>query len=388
MATLESPGVSLHSKDPIYQPIPAKYLCDRYGDSVRLKKGAFCTDIHFGKKSNSPVHNQDCLDYLDWFCEQVRNDPTIDYIGFLGDWNENRSSINIATLNASHQGANKLNQLGLPVFFVIGNHDLYHRNSREIHSIVPFQEFDNFIVIDEPKVFEEIEGGALFSPYIFHDEYPNLTEFMKVPLWAGHFEFQGFVITGYNVKMPHGPSALDFADGPKHILSGHFHKRQSSGNVHYIGNCFPMDFGDAGDFLRGMAVYDHVEQEVEYSDWPDCPKYIKCKLTDLLDVKVELHRNARVKCLVDVPISFEESTLLRQSFIDQFSLREFTLEESQEIAEVLSDTELSEETKQAIADDDTLSTIDDLVIQMLNEISSDKIDKNLLIEQYKSLSIA
>lgn len=356
--------------------------------SRKLRRGAYHTDIHFGKKSNSPLHNQDCLDYLDWFCEQVRSDPTIDYVGFLGDWNENRSSINIATLNFSHEGAEKLNNLGLPIYFVIGNHDLYHRNSREIHSIVPFKEFTNFIVIEEPTVVEEIHGGALFSPYMFHDEYPGLTEYLKIPFWAGHFEFQGFVITGYNVKMPHGPNALDFADGPKHILSGHFHKRQSAANVHYIGNCFPMDFGDAGDFQRGMAVYDHIAQDVEYSDWPDCPKYIKCKLSDLLDANVNLYQNARVKCLVDVEISFEESTFLRQNFVDQFKLREFTLEESQEVNDVLTDTDVSDETKAAISDDDQLSSIDELVIQMLREIpDGGKVDKHLLIEQYKSLSL-
>ena len=83
-----------------------------------LKKGAFFTDIHFGKKANSRTHNQDCLNFIEWFCQQVREDPDIDYVGFLGDWNENRSSINIDTLGYSYQGARALNQLGLPVFFV------------------------------------------------------------------------------------------------------------------------------------------------------------------------------------------------------------------------------------------------------------------------------
>lgn len=71
---------------------------------TKLKKGAYFTDIHFGKKQNSEVHNQDCLDFIDWFCEQVKKDPEIDYIAFLGDWNENRSALNIATVNYSHRG--------------------------------------------------------------------------------------------------------------------------------------------------------------------------------------------------------------------------------------------------------------------------------------------
>ena len=63
-----------------------------------LKKGIYCTDIHFGKKANSDTHNQDCLDYLDWFCEKAI-EVKADYVAFLGDWNENRSALNISTLN-------------------------------------------------------------------------------------------------------------------------------------------------------------------------------------------------------------------------------------------------------------------------------------------------
>ena len=86
-----------------------------------LKKAAVCTDIHFGKKSNDKTHNQDCIRYLEWFKSQVDKDSEIDHVMFLGDWNENRSALNIETLNYSYQGAKILNSIGLPVFFIIGN---------------------------------------------------------------------------------------------------------------------------------------------------------------------------------------------------------------------------------------------------------------------------
>ena len=255
-----------------------------------LKKGAFCTDIHFGKKSNSKLHNEDCIRYLEWFCEQVKADPEIDYVGFLGDWNENRSSLNIATLNYSYEGAKLLNNLGMPVYFVIGNHDLYHRHTREVHSIVPFAEFDNFIIIDEPTIVEDIERTALFSPFLFHDEYADMVKYLKIPVWFGHFEFKGFLVTGYSIRMPTGPNPKDFK-GPRHIISGHFHKRQEDKNIIYMGNCFPMDFGDAGDNKRGMMTYDNVAQTREFIDWPDCPKYISIALTSLLEGTVKMFPN-------------------------------------------------------------------------------------------------
>ena len=248
----------------------------------KLKKGAIFTDLHWGKKSNSVTHNEDCMNYIDWFCEQVRNDPEIDYVAFLGDWNENRSALNVATLKQSYLAAKKLNELGMPIYFVVGNHDLYHRHSREVHSVIPFNEFSNFVVIDEPTVVDEIEGGVLFCPFLFHDEYKQLNQYANIPIWMGHFEFRGFVVTGYSVTMPTGPDHTEFQK-PKHIISGHFHKRQAHDNIVYVGNTFPMDFGDAGDHERGMATLDNKTQEIMFENWDMCPKYIKTTLSDLLE---------------------------------------------------------------------------------------------------------
>src|SRR5271165_4399695 len=134
-----------------------------------LRKAAIFTDLHWGKKANSQTHNEDCLRFIDWFCERVQSDSTIDHVVFMGDWNENRSSLNIATLNYSYQGAKKINNLGLPVFFCVGNHDLYHRHTRELHYVVPFNEFKNFTVVDNPLVVDTVGEQTLFCPYMFHD---------------------------------------------------------------------------------------------------------------------------------------------------------------------------------------------------------------------------
>lgn len=343
-----------------------------------LKKGGFFTDIHWGKKGNSELHNQDCMRFIDWFCQKVKEEKC-DYVAFLGDWNENRSALNIATLNYSYMGAKKLNDLGIPVFFVVGNHDLYYRHSREIHSVIPYTEFNNFVMIQEPVVIDYIHNKVLFSPYLFHDEYPSLAQYLKIPFWAGHFEFKGFEVTGYGMKMQTGPEAKDFK-GPKHIVSGHFHKRQAEHNVVYMGNCFPMDFGDAGDTARGMMTYDHVNEDMVFHDWAECPQYLKVTMSSLLDDSVELAHDARVKCIVDVPVTFEETTILRQTFVEKYKLREFAMEESISIQEALTETDAKIDT-----DDCKLSTVNELVRKMLENIESEHIDNQKLIKIYEEL---
>jgi DNA repair exonuclease SbcCD nuclease subunit len=351
----------------------------------KLTKTACLTDIHWGARTNDELHNQDCDRYIDWFCAQVKADPTIDNIMFLGDWFENRSALNIMTMNYSYRGAKKLNDLGLPVYFIIGNHDLYHRHTRELYSSINFHEFSNFRVINEPTVIPEVGDGVLLCPYLFHHEYADLAQYLKLKTWFGHFEFKGFQVTGSGMLMPTGPEADDFK-GPLHIFSGHFHKRQLSKNIVYTGNTFPTNYSDEGDNERGMMVYDHTKDVIKFIDWIECPKFTKITLTNLLDNTVKIHKGSRVKCIVDCPITFEESTLLRQQFLVDYDLREFVMEESGEVDEVLANTETDADTED-LNDDGTITSIDDLVVKMLSGINSELIDNNILIAQYQRLKL-
>lgn len=345
----------------------------------KLRKAAIFTDIHFGRKSNSDQHNQDCINFLSWFCEQVKQDPEIDHVVFMGDWHENRSALNISTLRYSYQGATMLSELGIPIFFEVGNHDLYYRHTREIHSLLHFASLPNFRLIEEPTVCEDTHKKTLFCPYLFHHEYPELARHIKVPVWFGHFEFQGFVITGYNTIMPTGPNSADFK-GPKHIFSGHFHKRQAFENVVYVGNAFPMDFSDAGDNARGMTTYDYVNDEVEFFDWENCPKYIKTNLSTLANGSTELLNEARVKCVADVSLTYEEVNVIRQTFMEKYKLRELIIEDSEEIANVISGTEVD-------VDDTEITSVHDLMLQLLSSIETDHINNEMLIDIYKSLKV-
>ncbi len=343
----------------------------------KLMKGAFFTDLHVGAKSNSQQHNEDCVRYIDWFCANVKADTDIDHIVFVGDWHEVRSAINVFTLKYSYEMAAKVNDLGLPVYFIIGNHDLYHRNNRDIYSVVPFHEFENFQIIHEPTVLKHIGGGVLMCPYMFHEEYTGLVKFNHIPFWIGHFEFKGFIVTGYNIVMKTGPEHTNFGK-PEHIISGHFHKRQTSGNVTYIGNTFPTSFADAGDTERGMMVFDHKKDEMVFFDWDECPKYITGNLSDIVNEDVKLYPQSRVKCIADVPVTYEESLELKSTFIEKYDLREFTIEESSEIQEALSETETD-------VDENELGTVDEMVVEMLDDIESEHIDNGLLQKIYQDL---
>ena len=340
----------------------------------KLKRAGLFTDIHFGRKNNSKVHNEDCKNYIAWFIQQCK-EYEVDHIAFLGDWFEERTSIDSLTQRYAFDAAQDLNALGVPIFFIVGNHDLYYRDNRAVYASYIYNSLENFWLIDKPIICQDTLIPTLYSPFLFEPEYANLSKYFDIPIWMGHFEFKGFVLTGDTVVKESGPDPDKFT-APQFIFSGHFHKRQNSKNIHYIGNTFPMDFGDVNDNSRGMAIFDYVSESVQYIDWEDCPKYQKVKLSELKANPSLLQEGARVKCIADIDITYSQNSELKSKMLDVYDLREFSIEEVMTVT--VSDSELTEEELE-------LETTTNLVRLLLGKIESDKIENDKLIEIYDGL---
>jgi DNA repair exonuclease SbcCD nuclease subunit len=342
----------------------------------KLKKAALFTDIHFGRKGNSIIHNNDCSNFIDWFCKQCQ-DHDVDHIYFGGDWFEERTAIDSLTAKLAIDAARKLNALDIPVYFIVGNHDLYYRDNREVFATYVYSELSNFHMIDDPTVIDTTLHKTLVCPYLFEDEYGILAKYFDIPVWIGHFEFKGFVLTGDTVTKKSGPDPKNFT-APDIIMSGHFHKRQGhddyekgKSNVVYIGNAFPMDFGDANDNDRGMALYDYESGALEFINWEDCPKYQRLKLSEVADNPKLLKANARVKCDGDIDITYDQHSSLKNVLIEKYKLREFNINEITEVT--IEEGELTEEEIQS-------ESVVSLIRKLLDRVEGKDIDSDKLIE--------
>lgn len=342
-------------------------------------KAACFTDIHWGRKNNSELHNQDCFRFLNWFCDKVREDDQIDHIVFMGDWFEQRAAINGLTLDYAYRGARLVQDLNLPVYFIVGNHDLYYRTTREIYSTNFFDSL-GFNIINTPQVIDDLgRGGTLMCPFLFEKEYAELAKYFNIPIWFGHFEFKGFILTGETKMKEHGPDPDDFQK-PTRIFSGHFHKRQSNKNITYIGSTFPADFSDANDTQRGMMVYEYGLDDVFFYDWPDCPSYTKATLSEIVkDPDSMLRRDCIVNCLVDMDITYEQSIKLKEQLTKKYELREINLHENPDQLVALEETDINGKEL------DDLNTTEELVINMLGKIEAEAINNDKLITIFKGL---
>jgi DNA repair exonuclease SbcCD nuclease subunit len=340
----------------------------------QLSKALLFTDIHFGRKQNSDTHNQHCSNFIDFLIAGVDKFKA-DHIIFLGDWYENRNAISVSTINYAYNCASKLNSLGIPIYFIVGNHDMNTRHTRETYSTIDYNQFSNFKMIDTIVEDHNIYGGALFCPFLFHAEYENLSKYSAKNVY-GHFEFDGFIITGSGTRYSGGNDGMRYGMYNR-IFSGHFHARQHNKNIQYIGNTFPMDFSDANDFDRGYAFFDSVADHLEFVNWIECPKYINVNLSDIVADKVTIPEGATVKCIQDIDLDHSKLMEIKTAITDIYKL------ESLSIFEPAASIESDEEFDDLINND--LLGIDDMIVEMLHTIDTPTINNAELIKIYRGL---
>jgi len=334
-----------------------------------FKKAAVLTDIHFGLKSNSIQHNNDCADFVDWFISKAKSE-NCETCFFLGDWNHHRASINIQTLQYSLRALEKLSDNFDQVYFIPGNHDLYYRDKRDIHSVEWAKHLPNITIVND--FFNH--GDVTIAPWLVGEDFKKLKKLEGKYLF-GHFELPHFYMNAM-VEMPdHGEINTDQLKGFDQVFSGHFHKRQSKQNVWYIGNCFPHNYADAGDDQRGMMILEWGS-EPEFHPWPNQPVFRVCKLSDVLENPdgLLLPRSS-VRVHLDYEITYEEANFLREKFIPEHQLREMSLIpiKSDQHAQDLAPGELKFE------------SVDKIILDQISNIESKEFDVKLLMEIYQNL---
>lgn len=337
---------------------------------MSLFQTAACfTDIHYGLKSNSHTHLADCHRYTDWFITEAKARGAETCI-FLGDWSHQRASVNIATMNASIKDLKKLNDNFDKVYFITGNHDLYYRDKRELNSVEYARDLPNFVMVDEWL----IEGDVAIIPWLVQDEWRKIKN-IKAKYMFGHLELPYFKMNAM-VSMPdHGGLQSEHLTGPEYVFSGHFHKRQYKNNIHYIGNAFPHNYADAGDWERG-AMFLEWNKEPEYVNWEQCPKYKTLTLSELLADHANLldeYTYARVK--LDIDISYEEANFIREQFGEQYNVREIAL------------LPIKDNQEEFEGGDIQFESVNQIVLSQLDTIESTSIKKDKLIDIYNGLEV-
>jgi len=215
------------------------------------------TDTHCGIYNASPLWHNIVIKLFKHIADTCIRE-NISEIIHLGDWFHDRKSLNIQTIQTCLDIMDIIKDFHISI--VIGNHDLFYKNSIKPTSLSFIQMFDNVEIIDMNKTIRLDGYKVSLVPWIA-DEIPN------TDILFGHLE-----ITNSNILQRFKYSENDFKHCGK-VYSGHFHTPMKFANIEYIGAPYHMTFNDSGS--RGYYIFDNGDLRfVEFENFPKFKKII------------------------------------------------------------------------------------------------------------------
>lgn len=214
------------------------------------------TDQHFGVRND----NQVFIDkYRQFYSETVLpyiRKNKIKNVICLGDTFDKRKAINFHSLDAAREmWFDPLRDEGVHMWMILGNHDIYYKNTVKINAPESLLEgYDNITIISSPTELRFDDRDILLLPWICDDNRgvtERKIEQTSATVCLGHLELTGFeALPG--VRMEHGddPAVYDKFDL---TCSGHFHMKSRKGSINYLGNPYQLYWNDYGQ-RRGFHV--------------------------------------------------------------------------------------------------------------------------------------
>ena len=221
-------------------------------------KVAIITDQHFGARKNSKLfHDYFLKFYNDVFFPTLKKEGITTVVD-MGDTFDSRKGIDFSALSwAKNNYYDRLQEMGVKVHTIVGNHTAYYKNTNEVNAVdLLLREYDNVTVYSEPTEVKLGNLKTLFIPWINQENEENTLKLIQktsCKCAMGHLELQGFRVNK-QIVMEHGLESKLF-DKFKRVYSGHYHTRSNNGTVFYLGNPYEMFWNDVND-TRGFHIFD------------------------------------------------------------------------------------------------------------------------------------
>jgi len=232
-------------------------------------KIALLGDTHFGARGDSQhFHAFFEKFYSEIFFPYLKRN-NIQVVLQLGDIFDRRKYSNHYTLDeAKRYFFSQFEPNGVNLITLLGNHDLFYRESLSVSSSELFlTQFKNVEIIKQPTQIKSLDISVI--PWICKENYDECVNFIKNDtsrICVGHFEISGFKMYENSILSEHGLSA-DLFSKYENVYSGHYHHKSKRGNIEYIGTPYEMNWQDYGD-QKGFHVFDLETREKEFIENP------------------------------------------------------------------------------------------------------------------------
>ena len=257
------------------------------------------TDQHFGVRND----NQAFINLYKKFYTNIvipfLKASKIKTVIALGDTFDRRRSINFMSLNeAKEMWFNPLEDMGVKMHMLTGNHDIYYKNTLRINAPRELLgEYGNITVHDTPTTVDFDGCPILLLPWICDDNRDRAFDEISnsnADVCMGHLELNGFEAHPGHV-MQSGMDSSVFSKFKK-VFSGHYHMKSTKGNINYLGNPYQLYWNDYG-CKRGFHVFDTETLKTTFYRNP-FDMFTKINYNDGMDVPDNLE-GTYVKLIVE-----------------------------------------------------------------------------------------
>lgn len=220
-------------------------------------KIAIFTDSHWtARKSSRHLHDYFELFYKNIFFPALE-EQGVEIVVHMGDAFDNRKSIDFWGLDWTRRVV--LEPLRkYEVHMIVGNHDIFLRNSTEINAPeLLLKDYPNIKTYSSPTNTKVGGIDMTFIPWICSENYDETLKVIKkskAKIAMGHLELQGFRVNKHLIMEEHGLDPNIFTKFQK-VFSGHYHTRSDNGRIFYLGNPYEMYWTDVND-TRGFHIFD------------------------------------------------------------------------------------------------------------------------------------
>ncbi len=230
---------------------------------------ALITDSHVGVRGDSQAFLDLHKRFLDETFFPYIDTNEIRTVVHLGDLLDKRKVTNNLTMYRLREDfLDPLQRRAVQLHMILGNHDLYYRNTHAVSSVKEILREYPFEVYERPTERFFGDTGILFVPWICdenREETMTALSTSKCPIVLGHLEIRGFEMYRGMLEN-HGMDANVF-DRFDTVCSGHFHHKSSRGGIHYLGSPLQFTWSDYGD-PRGFHVLDTETRELTFVENP------------------------------------------------------------------------------------------------------------------------
>ena len=228
-------------------------------------KIALLTDTHFGARNDNLNFN----DYFYQFYEGVffpyLQQNGIKHCIHLGDLMDRRKYVSYRILKDFRERfIQPFNYLKINLHILVGNHDIYFRNTNDINSLNELlgQRHDNIFLYAEAQEVNFDGFPILLMPWINpqNEIYSfGMMDETKADTMVSHLEVVGFEMHGGHFS----ESGFDKSQFKKFdtIFSGHYHKKSDDGQIYYLGTPYQMTWSDY-NCPKGFHIFDTETREL------------------------------------------------------------------------------------------------------------------------------